>query len=356
MGAYKPGQLVTVGFDPDSPISPNSALWRVSDQDSEEAIDALRLTRGIAMYGAELGPYWADAEVDNTYGAFSDIDGNAMLDILDVTFEANTAANKVGETPAMSFNSRVPFTVRRGDITRHAALRQSYFDLLTQWQGYPVEVTWAEFSRSTVNATQFVSFADLAKATPLRKLSAWIDPPIFPDEEDQFVRLTKADGSKIDSADAFPLLQNTGAAFIGSIKIIQSPGRMDTDGTTQPKTNPPGVTEGEFPLTTLQRTDRPDYSKASFRARIMSSEVLPEFRPPITPEGLELDRATRVSAHQIMLQVSDRGAAGLRDTPLTLGAAIYPQYKIGNRRFYLRRVLEEDGEGLQLTLNTSRFD
>jgi len=262
------------------------------------------------------------------------------------------------DTSKETFTRDVPLEAARGDPTTHAGQRQSYFDLLTKWQGYPVEIHWAQFFRAdTIGKT----FEEVANATRARRLLGWIEPPRFPDDEDQFVRIVKADGSAIGpstnaTVSNFPTLQSDRPCFIGSIRIIQSPGRTDSDGSVQPDTNPPGVTEGEYPLNTLQQTDRPDFSKGSFRARIVSSRVLPEFRPPLTPEGLELDRATRVSSHQLVVEVADRVAAGLSDTPLSLGDAIYEQYKIGNRRFYLRGLEEKDDDALTLTLNTSRFD
>ena len=159
------------------------------------------------------------------------------------------------------------------------------------------------------------------------------------DENPEFVRYSVFQNAGNDT-------DQTGANFISELTLINNPERVDADGTIQPQTYPAGVTSGRITRTGTSAldADEPDYSKASFKATVISSVVEPEIIDEVSLSILQR------SYHLLTVEVHDRGSAGLGSIPTSLATPRFPQFQIEGRLYYISSLEEGYGSELILTL------
>jgi len=147
-----------------------------------------------------------------------------------------------------------------------------------------------------------------------------------------------------DAATANNMINGISTAY-----AITSPSRVDASGIQQSETFPSGVLEGKIEVVTSAASSLvPDYSAGSFWATVVASS----FEPNLISE--QTGDTFLNSVHYLTLDVADRVAAGLADTPITIDAPVFPQYQIEGREYFISQITEGFESDLQIVLASRR--
>lgn len=137
---------------------------------------------------------------------------------------------------------------------------------------------------------------------------------------------------------------------ISEIRFLTKPGRRDLDGFIQPAI--PGYvsgTPGPIPIRRAVARSEPFKNFNVCNARVVTSEVLPEISDPL--QGLII----QPSSHVIEVEVSDRAAIGLGETPQQVGISRQPDAMVDDRPFFIDRIGERENKQVVLTLSSRRL-
>lgn len=381
MASYKAGSPVTVHFDPAHINRETSEVWRPSPRDS------VFPSRSVPDVGSYPRGGIADFLSAGALSLVVDPSRNMVLSGLD---QRPTRTRTIGELEGI---------VDGGIDFRKRFLNATEFEALRQFQGYPVQLRVSQFLETDVDINTGVSLiwplrpgVEQPVIRSVLTIRAWLGIAVAGTSS---YPLANADGSplrwpavlsgasaRVDSsanvgalpafASAIPstfgagvdaqrlannpngrrfpgLFQNAagqdnsaGLNAVESVRVITSPGRVDSDGAQQPQ--PIGTPTIPVLDPVLELTP-PTYSE-TFRATVVSSEINPELIDEVT--GIVAER----SRHTLLLDVHDRTQAGLADTPAEYNSSTFPDVMIGTRGFWVIDLEETPDERVFVRLST----
>lgn len=185
-------------------------------------------------------------------------------------------------------------------------------------------------------------------------LLGWMGFPVFGDTEVTVLDVTGAQmrwegmlDSEIAWHEAVDADFQSAVNGISDIEFITMPGRIDSDGTKQPQL-PNGWGVGPLPLDSPIVSSTPFRNFVKSRAEVVYSEVVPSFSDLLSEVVVERSR------HVLELEIADREAAGLGDTPDQIGASLEPQCRANGKPFFIDRIREGFNKSITLTLVSRR--
>lgn len=388
MASFKPGTHIIASYDPQHFVRQSSTVWRVSNLPA----------RFAAQSTPDLSQYFRG-------GVANMLSPGALQLIIKPNNDRSMHLGGLDQVESRNPGGRG--IVNGGINFRKRALNNTEITNIAEFEGYPVEIETSLFldsdpllSEGSLSLTLLntnVVFRSLIKikawlgvytpgsddyplvnfdGTPLR----WPERLSYPLAGDVQLHLEQINmASTPEDIAALPAFASSGPSTfragalipevfghywyrlyqqsdnddaisvlnaVSHVEVINSPGRIDADGTVQGSTFPV-VDEGQLNIIShVPNIEEPSYTH-KFGAVIVSSQVEPELRDELT--GLTTNRSKQV----VILDVSDRTEAGFGSTPTEYNASVFPDLIIQERGFFIVEMEETDTESILLTVSTS---